>query len=106
MSEVCICPICLDDLPDMTWRGDERTRLLCCGKQMCKACTNLMLLSNRRGSVAAAVEARRSQEHLTITDLADVEEDIKRAIIALKCPLCRSQLPQSEEDRFRFVENN
>ena len=87
MSEECICPICLDDLPDMTWRGNERSRLLCCGKQMCKACTNLMLLSNRQKCVAAAAaEAQQSQEYLTITDLADLEEGIKRAIIGLKCP--------------------
>jgi len=88
----------------MTWRGNERSRLLCCGKQMCKACANLF--SNRLRSAAAATETLQSPEHLTITDLEDLEEDFKRAIVALKCPLCRSELPLTEEDRFRCVENN
>ena len=107
MSDECICPICLEDLPDMTWRGNERTRLLCCGKQMCKACANLFSNHHKLGSVnAAAAEALQAPEHLPITDLEDLEESFKRAIVALICPMCRSEVPRTEEDRFRCVENN
>ena len=32
------CRVCLDVLPKETWRGNERYRSLCCGKQLCQIC--------------------------------------------------------------------
>ena len=71
---------------------------------MCEGCANL--LSDRLRSAVVAGEALQSPEHLTTTDLEDLHDDVKRAIVALKCPLCRSEVPRNDEDRFRCVENN
>ncbi|KAJ3021348.1 hypothetical protein HKX48_008744 [Thoreauomyces humboldtii] len=38
-DDVATCPICLDPLPAKTWRGDDFTRLTCCGQALCKRCT-------------------------------------------------------------------
>ena len=32
------CPLCLEGMPMLTWRGNERHRLVCCGRQICKPC--------------------------------------------------------------------
>ena len=98
------CPICLDPLPPLTWRGTERVRLLCCGKLMCAACTEMMQKQprERADNLRARLEGRPSRW----SDLEEVLQVYLAHLCSNKCPMCREDVPITSEDRLRLIQNN
>ena len=47
-----ICPLCLEQMPPLTFRGLERSRLMCCGVAICGSCLPVM----RRHEVSSGHE--------------------------------------------------
>ncbi|KAL7553800.1 hypothetical protein ACHAWF_017127 [Thalassiosira exigua] len=88
-----ICPICLDVMPVLTYRGNERTRSLCCGKFVCPDCLGGVQGHQRTLGKEAMHAAQRS-------DPAAAARALKSMEMSLSCPLCRTKLPCTPEDSF------
>lgn len=94
------CPICLEALPVQTFRGTERTRILCCGKNVCATCASNLHKTTRSLVHAAATSAAAGG-----TGLESAMENLNRAEATLSCPMCRTKLPVTEKDRFELVKS-
>ena len=88
------CPRCLEAMPPLTWRGDERNRAVCCGGQMCKSCWTASL--RRREELSRRVAALKQQPRASVDPVAAREllEELERSD---KCDLCRAAAPHSPE---------
>ena len=93
-----VCLICLEDLPQVTWRGTERTRLLCCGKFTCAECAKL--LHDEKLRTVTDVRRRLEQHQFP------PREDIENALKDMECPNCRTALPRNDSERLALVQKN
>lgn len=91
------CPICLESLPALTFRGTEQHRLLCCGKMVCTDCSSL--LHKHQDTSAERVREGR------LGDTSSLQADVKILLTSLKCPMCREQLPCNDRERFLLVKS-
>eukprot|EP00122_Pirum_gemmata_P018746 Pgem_evm1s17563 len=71
------CPICLETTPAVSWRGNEAKRLLCCGHLVCSPC------------------ADQYQPHNFVANQGKET-----------CPLCRANVPSTEEEGFELVQKH
>ena len=100
-AEDVTCPLCLDPLPVETWRGTERPRLLCCGKMVCAACSDIATQRQKDLSSQIRQEAFIAQEQLS-----RLQESARDLMNSCKCPMCRQDLPTDDLSRFKLVQSN
>ena len=87
------CPICLEIMPVLTWRGTERCRSVCCGKFVCPECM-VDIHDHTRSNIKKAHEAVTSRDQQKASQLLKSVDSMNN------CPLCRSKLPRSAEESF------
>lgn len=92
-----VCPLCFEDLPMLTWRGTERTRVLCCGKYVCAPCAAMMPTTH-------VMNAKAEIDSKTYPVSVQHAEEIWRK--KEECPFCRTKLARNDADRFRLVSAN
>lgn len=97
------CPICLEDMPLATWRGTERCRLLCCGKQVCQSCFQVI---NERKLECIQQWRRRLEQSSRNAAVQQVQVMIKDLEQQNRCPMCRANLPVTDRDRFQLVQKS
>jgi TPR repeat protein len=101
-NEEDVCPICLDPLPAETWRGDERSRTMCCGNLICKQCASACQqhqVNTDRETIIRNAFAQGTLDQGRISECFDL-------LVEQKCPMCRTNLPKTDEDAFRLVQKN
>ena len=60
------CPICLEQLPALTWRADETSRMVCCGKEACAGCNRDFMMGRAErlaNDLDATEKSVRQQGH-------------------------------------------
>ncbi len=98
MDEDDVCPLCMDVLPPVTWRDEERVHTWCCGALICKCCSKSM-------HRYANQNVQNLQDSLAKGILDEVRiQEIYSLLSSNKCPLCRTYLPQSNMERFAMVQ--
>ena len=88
------CHRCLEAMAPLSWRGNERYRLVCCGNQLCASCWTAAL--SRREELSRRVNELRAKPKASV-DPASVQElkwELERSDT---CDLCRSPAPHSPE---------
>jgi TPR repeat protein len=93
------CPICLERMPEDTWRGIERHRVLCCGKNICAPCSSL--LQHRQTVHAADVRRAATDNH----NPEEIQRQLRILEASLKCPMCRETLPSTDQEVFQRVQS-
>lgn len=94
------CPICLERMPEVTWRGTERHRALCCGKMICAPCSSL--LRKRQDAHIADMNRLRAADSPSV---ADVRRELKYLEGSVKCPMCRETLASTDQQVFQLVQS-
>jgi TPR repeat protein len=106
------CPLCLEPLPALSWRGKETTRLLCCGKELCAGCdrdfmqgkavalsgqmrehTDFVRRLRAAGATGAQLRAQVAKADSLVRDVARTQ----------KCPMCRAALPKDDGASFALL---
>ena len=106
------CPLCLEPLPALSWRGSETFRLLCCGKELCAACnrdfmqgkaialsgqikehTDFVRRLRAAGATGAQLRAQVAMADSLVRDVARTQ----------KCPMCRAALPTDDVSSFTLL---
>lgn len=78
------CPICLETMPLMTFRGTERIRLYCCGQLMCSGCNQEFVGRGEKLAEEALFDTDDPEEmHRRM-------EHVKQSVL---CPMCREVPP-------------
>lgn len=96
------CPICLENLPIETWRGDERSRSLCCGKLICKNCIPILQGKTEEASRYIRDTLARGGDNFDPDRFLECHSLIKNQT----CPMCRTKLPKTNDEIFRLVQKN
>jgi hypothetical protein len=89
-----VCPVCRERMPPDTWRGIDRHRILCCGKQICIPCCSI--LEKRQGAFIADVLRARAAG---IPSPGELQRQIKFLKGALKCPLCSEKCVSGDDQK-------
>ena len=94
------CHRCLEIMQPLSWRGNERNRLVCCGNQLCASCWGASL--RRREELSRRVAELRQQPRESIDPhaLQELKGELERSD---KCDLCRADAPHSPEASFETV---
>jgi TPR repeat protein len=85
---------------EQTWRGTERTRMLCCGKMICPSCTSLL---NKRQDAHAA-DLKRAQA-ADSPSFGELQRQMKFLKGSSKCPMCMETSPSNDQEDFRCVQS-
>lgn len=93
------CPVCLEVMPVLSWRGDERCRSLCCGKFMCPDCM-AHIQGHQESLEKEAIDAAIRNERFV------AEKAMKAMETMGTCPLCRAKLPTTPEQAFAALLKN
>ena len=94
------CPRCLEPMPPLSWRGDERNRAVCCGGQICRGCWNASL--RRREELSRRVASLKQQPRASVDPVA-ARELLEKLERSDRCDLCRAAAPHSPEASFEAV---
>jgi TPR repeat protein len=95
------CPICLERMLKETWRNNERSRLLCCGKMICPSCTSL--LNKRQHAHIADVKRAKAADS---PSLGELQRQMKFLKGTWKCPMCMETLPSTDDEEvFQCVQS-
>jgi TPR repeat protein len=94
------CPICLERMLKETWRNNERSRLLCCGKMICPSCTSL--LNKRQHAHIADVKRAEAADNASS---GEVQRQMKLLNGSLKCPMCLETSPTNDKEAFRCLQS-
>ena len=86
------CPICMETMEPLTFRGTERNRIVCCGKFICPTCAVKM-----NDHQLDAMEKSR---------LDPSPQTLKYMEQSLACPLCRTEVPSTAEGSFQLTLEN
>ena len=99
------CYLCLRVMLPLTWRGDEQSRMVCCGNSICKAChvetqrqrDEALRLSDRAKSI------RETDPNWRVT-LGGMKDQLEEMVRTLErdgtCDLCKGRRPATAEDSF------
>jgi TPR repeat protein len=95
------CPICRERMQEVTWRGSERTRMLCCGKMICPSCTSIV--TKRQNAHIADVQRAQAADSWCPVEL---QRQIKFLHGALECPMCRQTIVTDDDQKvFQCVQS-
>ena len=86
------CPICMETMEPLTFRGTERCRIVCCGKFICPTCA------------AKMNDHQRDAINKATLDLS--QQTMKNIEQSLACPLCRTKTPSTVEGSFQLTLEN
>jgi hypothetical protein len=97
------CPVCRERMPQETWRGVERIRVLCRGKMICLSCSSL-LTKRQHAHIADVKRAQQAADDPSF--LGELQRQIKFLNGSLKCPMCMDTLPSTDdEESFQCVQS-
>jgi len=102
------CYLCLRVMKPLTWRGNERALMSCCGNSMCAACC---IETQRKRDDALRFQARcaeiQEKDPNWQTTMAEMQEEMQDMSRILQqdtvCALCKGQKPRTPEESFNYV---
>ena len=97
------CPLCRAAMPRISWRGNERNPLVCCGGHICLACWSAGL--KRREDVGRRMAEVRKLK-MGQVDRAEVARILADLEETNKCPVCRGSAPHSPSDSAAAVQRH